>query len=86
MLLDHFAKAHDWPCTTKVRAATTTDSGDDENDCEFNVNLRYGFNFLIADCATDDGSTNNGSYLFLLKRGTETAWLQHICPLHPSSA
>lgn len=63
-LLDHFATAHDWPCATKVRAATT-DYGDD-NDCEFNVSLCYGFNFLVADCATAEGSTNDGSYLFLL--------------------
>jgi E3 ubiquitin-protein ligase SIAH1 len=34
-LLDHFTSAHDWPCATKVRAATTTDYGDDDVDCEF---------------------------------------------------
>ncbi|XP_066360836.1 uncharacterized protein [Miscanthus floridulus] len=64
-LLDHFARAHDWPCATKVRAATTTDYGDDD-DCEFTVSLRYGFNFLVADCDTADGTTDDGLYLFLL--------------------
>jgi E3 ubiquitin-protein ligase SIAH1 len=35
------------------------------------VSLRYGFNFLVADCATADGTTNDGSYLFLLNVAQE---------------
>ncbi|KXG21320.1 hypothetical protein SORBI_3009G047700 [Sorghum bicolor] len=44
-LLDHFAGAHNWPCTTKVRARET-----------FSIRLHVGFNFfLLQDNGRSDG-------------------------------
>ena len=45
-LLDHFACAHNWPCTTKVRAGET-----------FSIHLRVGFNFFLLE---DHGRGGDG--------------------------
>lgn len=63
-LLDHFNRAHGWPCTTKVKAATMNYKDDD--DYEFKIQLHDGFNFILADCATADSKQGTGLYLFLL--------------------
>ncbi|CAD6272845.1 unnamed protein product [Miscanthus lutarioriparius] len=62
-LLDHFAGAHDWPYTTKVRARATS----------FSVRLRVGFNvFVLANHGGDDNGDQAGAtsrsvpFLFLL--------------------
>ncbi|XP_025806578.1 uncharacterized protein LOC112885121 [Panicum hallii] len=65
--LDHFNKAHGWPCTTKVKAATMNYKDDD--DYEFKLQVHDGFDFLLADYATADskqGTIHGGLYLFLL--------------------
>jgi E3 ubiquitin-protein ligase SIAH1 len=41
VLLDHSTEAHNWPCTTKVRADET-----------FSIRIYDGFNFLLADDRT----------------------------------
>ena len=77
-LLDHFAGAHNWPCTTKVRAGK-----------KFGVRLRYGLNFLLADDggAADGGTSGGAPRLFLLNVTRERLGraISVLC-IHPHAA
>lgn len=59
-LLDHFAGAHGWPCTTRTRAGKT---------CRSSLRLSDGFNFLLVELDSDGKggtATTSSKYLFLL--------------------
>ncbi|KAF8762248.1 hypothetical protein HU200_009802 [Digitaria exilis] len=60
VLLDHFTGEHGWPCTTRTRAGKT---------CRCSIRLSDGFNFLLAELASDGeggGAATTGRYLLLL--------------------
>ncbi|KAL6607821.1 hypothetical protein ACP70R_040884 [Stipagrostis hirtigluma subsp. patula] len=54
-LLDHFSGIHGWPCTDEQ----TAEKG-------FTVHLHEGFNFVVADRYTNEGTNTYAQYLFLL--------------------
>ncbi|CAN6331450.1 unnamed protein product [Urochloa humidicola] len=82
-LLDHFAGAHNWPCTAKVRAGET-----------FSVRLHDGFNFVLASAddraaaSNDDHmDTNSPRRLFLLNVTQERLGraISVLCIVHPNA-